>query len=633
MIKFYRFIFLLVFPLCCLSQEKSLLTSQTIPSILKTHANAVIRWDAIAIEVKNFDKMLCTNKRIVTVLNSSGDSKVEAFLHYDENTKIKTMEARVYNANGAEIKKFKERDFEDVSAVSGGTLYSDSRVKYLKYAPLAYPYTVVFETEVEYRSTGFLPGWRPLEGYFTSTENASYAITNSSGVAINTKTNNFEAFGIEKINDLSYRATNLKAIESEAYIPNFETFAPILKATLTNFEMEGVKGYNTNWKDFGQWMNTELILETQELPDQVKNTIRELTSSAKSNLEKAKIVYEYVQHKTRYISVQVGIGGWQPMLASDVDRLGYGDCKGLTNYTKALLNEVGVESYYTVIYGGKNIRDLDATFSSIQGNHVILCLPNDDEYLWLECTSQTAPFGFTANFTDDRNALILTPEGGKIVRTKAYATSENLLDTKATIVLSQDGHIEANIHLKSFGTQYSGHEGVQNKVLKKQKLHYKNYWNTIQNLDLLSMNYINDKDAIMFEETISLKAQKYATKVGERLLLSPNLFNVLSNVPTRYRDRKLPFEIDRGFLDHDEYEIIIPENFEVESLQPEVNLKNQFGEYHYEISKTSAHTLLFKRKFILNKGQYAKEAYEDFRNFWIQINKHDASRIVLIKNA
>ncbi len=55
-----------------------------------------------------------------------------------------------------------------------------------------------------------------------------------------------------------------------------------------------------------------------------------------------------MQDKTRYISVQIGIGGWKPMLADDVNKLGYGDCKGLTNYTKALLEAVDVPSYYTL---------------------------------------------------------------------------------------------------------------------------------------------------------------------------------------------------------------------------------------------------------------------------------------------
>jgi transglutaminase-like putative cysteine protease len=45
--------------------------------------------------------------------------------------------------------------------------------------------------------------------------------------------------------------------------------------------------------------------------------------------KKAKKIYQYLQNKTRYISVQIGIGGFQPVTAADVDRLGYGDCKGI----------------------------------------------------------------------------------------------------------------------------------------------------------------------------------------------------------------------------------------------------------------------------------------------------------------
>ena len=121
-------------------------------------------------------------------------------------------------------------------------------------------------------------------------------------------------------------------------------------------------------------MDDKLLSGTQELPEEVKTEITELTKDASSPIEKAKIVYNYMQNKTRYISIQVGIGGWKPMLAEDVDRLGYGDCKGLSNYTKALLDYVGVTSYYTVVYGGSDIRDIDSDFSSLQGNHAILSI-------------------------------------------------------------------------------------------------------------------------------------------------------------------------------------------------------------------------------------------------------------------
>ena len=46
--------------------------------------------------------------------------------------------------------------------------------------------------------------------------------------------------------------------------------------------------------------------------------------------EKIRVLYRYLQQNHRYISVQVGIGGMQPISASAVYTNGYGDCKGLS---------------------------------------------------------------------------------------------------------------------------------------------------------------------------------------------------------------------------------------------------------------------------------------------------------------
>ncbi|NRA91299.1 MAG: DUF3857 domain-containing protein [Psychroserpens sp.] len=320
-----------------------------IPSELQKNANAVVRSDATNIQIFDIDRMVITNKRIITIFNSSADSKLGAFVYYDKGTNIKKLEARVYNSVGEEIKKIRQRDFVDQSAVSGGTLYSDTRVKYLDYTPVSYPYTMHLETEVEYSTTAFIPSWTPIEGFHTSTQNSSYKIENLTSIPLKVKPMNFEDFNIEKLGEVHYAVKNLKALKYESYSPSFEKFAPKLKVSMEEFMMEGVAGSNSNWNDFGKWMNDKLIAGTQDLPDAVINEVIALTKDAESDIEKAKIVYQYMQGKTRYISVQVGIGGWKPMLASDVERLGYGDCKGLTNYTKAMLDEIGVPNYYTVI--------------------------------------------------------------------------------------------------------------------------------------------------------------------------------------------------------------------------------------------------------------------------------------------
>ncbi|RAJ22519.1 transglutaminase-like putative cysteine protease [Gelidibacter algens] len=639
MIKTCRLFFVLVFPLICLSQEENLVTSHTIPSALLENANAVVRLDDIHIEVESYNKMVYTNKRIVTILNSSGNSKVGTSMGYDENVSIKKMEAKIYNSSGEEIKKFKKNDFEDVSAVDGGTLYSDSRVKYMRYTPTDYPYTVVFETEVEYGYTAYIPRWKPIEGYYISTETSRYSIKYDPSNELNIYKNYFKEFNVlnnSKDGEIYYEAYNLKAIMHEAYSPNLTDVTPYAMINLKNFSYEGYIGNTNDWHSLGQWMHEQLLVGRTEVSEKTKSEIRSLVANMVDPIDKAKAVYQYVQNNTRYISVQEGIGGIQPIDALKVDEVKYGDCKGLSNYTKALLDLVGVESYYTRVYASPdNLVSIKNDFVSFLGqtNHVILNLPYKGENIWLECTSQTSPFGYSANFTDDRDVFVITPEGGKIVRTKVYSALENLLDTKANIIVTENGDMEAKISLNSYGTQYGHHVGIQNSTLKDQTLHYKNYWNYINNVDVGSMTYNNDKDSIVFTENIELTAKKYASQTGDRLLLSPNFFNVLSNVPTRYRDRTLPFEIERGFYDKDDYEISIPENFEVEALQEDTHIKNQFGEYAYSIVKKSEIILSFKRTFILNKGAYAKEDYEAFRNFWLEVVKQDKSRIILIKKS
>jgi hypothetical protein len=94
------------------------------------------------------------------------------------------------------------------------------------------------------------------------------------------------------------------------------------------FKLDNYKGDMSTWKGFGKFIY-ELSKGRDVLPDDIKQQVKSLTARASSDVEKIKILYDYLQKNTRYISIQLGLGGWQPFEATYVAKKGYGDCKAL----------------------------------------------------------------------------------------------------------------------------------------------------------------------------------------------------------------------------------------------------------------------------------------------------------------
>lgn len=187
-----------------------------------------------------------------------------------------------------------------------------------------------------------------------------------------------------------------------------------------------------------------------------QSELDDLIKDCKTDYEKATTIYDYVQSKSRYVSIQLGIGGWKPEAASVVLDKGYGDCKGLTNLTMSLLDAVGIESQYAVVYAGHRIKEINENVVGFQGNHVILNLPNlDGEEYWLECISQQAPFGHIGSFTDDRNVLAVGPKGSKLKHTTTFTHNENKRVSKWNLKVNNDASLSIELTIINNGQYFS----------------------------------------------------------------------------------------------------------------------------------------------------------------------------------
>jgi hypothetical protein len=283
------------------------------------------------------------------------------------------------------------------------------------------------------------------------------------------------------------------------------------------------------------------------------------------------------------------------------------------------------------LYGGNRKQDIQPDFVSMQGNHMILSVPNGENKIWLECTSQDNPFGYQGTFTDDRNVLIVKPEGGEIIRTKIYSDKGNTQVNKGNYSLDENGLFKGAISMVSEGSQYSKKYHVEKMQPTDKEAHYKDYWDNISNLKLNKINFNNDKEKIIFTENLDISAENYSKISENKMIFVVNAFSQYTGSVKRIRNRKTPFEIQRGTNDFDEIEISLPAGFTIESSPQNFELNTKYGDYKTEIINKSATNLVYKRSFFIKKGVYTNKEYDEFRLFMEQVSRNDNAKIILTK--
>lgn len=614
----------------CSAQENY--DTDLIPTALRARANAVIRNQQTTVDMQSPNNVMLSVKMAITILNENGEDNARLVLLYDKNTSIKSIKGEVYNQSGISIGKFTQNDFKDESAVHDFSLFEDSRVKHYLPAVNVYPYTIVYTYEVRNKQNLIIPDWIPKPSNDVSVENSTYTFickpTDKFRIKVQQIANKAEESSNDKQKTITWNVKQLGSQKEEAYGPSWETYFPMVKIAPEQFTYYNYKGSYTSWEELGKWSYDNLLKGRDILPEATIQTIKALVKDEKTDKEKARKIYQYLQNKTRYISVQVGIGGLQPIMAADVDRLGYGDCKALVNYMQSLLSVVGIESYYCVVQAGSIKKDLDPSYASMQqGNHIILCLPLNGDTTWLECTSQKIPFGFLGDFTDDRYVLAWTKDGGKLLKTPKLAAKTNIQLRQAELTLDAQGNVRGNIQTTFTGAQYDNHEHIIGKPLNIQEKLLKEVY-AIDNINFDSINYTQQQTTEPTTiEKLSVQLPKYVPLNNGKFFLPVNAFNIKTAV-SESKNRLLPLYINRGFTDIDTIVYHLPSEIMDNLIPSYKRIENQFGSYMAS-AKLLGDKLIYTRKLTVNEGHFTKNDYSEFFNFMREVNENDRLKLVL----
>jgi len=605
-----------------------------IPEEMKKGMYAVIRSKEIRLDIQSKSSSSFYLRQVITILNQQAKNYAYIKVGYDKLSTIKLLKATVYDASGKEIKKLKQSDINDQSEFDGFSLLSDNRSKSADLRQVAYPYTVETEYEVQFKFLYSAPDFFLYTDDEISIQQLNYSVNYPVDLKPRYKLFKVGEPAIEKLSDgrdqMRWKFEKVIPEKYEKQSVDLEKVVPNIKVSPNEFEFGGYAGNMNTWKGFGLWQ-AKVNQGRAVLPESTKQKVRELIKDAKSKEDKVRLLYEYMQNKTRYVSIQLGVGGLQPFEAKTVDETGYGDCKALSNYMVALLQEAEVRGYYTTIMAGDAEAAVDVDFPSDQSNHVIVAVPNGADTLWLECTSQTKPYGWMGNFTGDRHALMITEQGGVLVKTPSYPAESNTQSRFAEVQLDVSGNALAKIKTTYRGLQYEndGLDFVVNKKFDDQKKWLQNT-TQIPSFDIGKFSMKNSKDKIPSAEVeVELILNRYATVSGKRIFLTPNLMNRSTFIPEKLEQRKTNILRRMAYIDVDTIHYKLPEEIYPEFIPEKVTIKSRFGEYESSF-KVDPGNLIYIRRIKINKGEFPAESYNELVDFYKSINKADNTKMVFM---
>jgi len=629
---------IIFFSLSAMGQDGYSYAVSGIPAEMKENVNVVKRMEVSEFDIIAKDEAVYKYKVAYTFLNKNTMDLEELTISYDNNlTKLTSVKACMYDANGTEIKCFKKRDFEDYAAYSEVSFIIDDRVRYLDMGHYEYPYTIEYSYTINHNGLLFFPAWVPIPTTKMAVESSTFILKKPDNIQILTKQNLLDIEPIISFEDKevsTWKTQFLHPLEVEEVGPFMEDQIPLMFLMPKNFSISGYDGTNDSWQSIGAFFSS---LKSE--PDMVALAstmaiLKERTDSLENTEDIIAEVYRYVQENTRYVSVQLGIGGWQPFPVDYVVDNQYGDCKALTNFTQTLLELMDIPSYYTLINAGSSPRKIDPDFSLPVFNHVFLMIPLESDTMYLECTSSNNPPNFLGTFTDNRYALVVTPEDSKLIKTPAYTPQNNCQSSFTKLTLLPDGNADAHTVFNSLGAKQSALRDLYHYLDGSELEKAINSFFGLRSFEIKKHSFAFDDDwkQSMASLSVDLNIRKFGVKAGNRLLISPMIADLSIKVPEAVEDRQFAVVNRRAYALTDTVEVSLPDGFIIENYEEEaISIDSPFGRFYSEIIPLENKSFQYIRHFELDEFELPANTYEDYRSFLINVNKGIKTQVVLLK--
>jgi Domain of Unknown Function with PDB structure (DUF3857) len=625
MIKIFSGLFFL--SLCTTSHaQNKIYSAVSVPAELKKNAHSVKRDEQIEFEVRSADKAFYRVHSVVTVLNESGKEQLDFTYYSDKFQSLEDVTIQVLDETGKLKSKFTKSDF--AKGANYSELVPDGKLYQLRVPASSFPLTIIEDSEIKYNGIFSYPNYK-LQSPKEAVENSSFTAKVPVDLDMRFRpkgTGIAPAIGSEgKYKTYKWTVNKLPALEHEA--GSVDGYPRILLGP-NKFELDGYEGDQSSWKNFGLWYNS-LVKNDNTLSPAFALEIRKMVNKELPDREKIKFLYSYLQKNFRYVSIQLGIGGLKPFAADFVHTKKYGDCKALSNYMQACLSALNIKSYSAWIEGSNLPSAFDADFPRDYFNHQILCVPLPKDTVWLECTSATNDFAVLGSFTENRQALLLTENGGVLIRTPTSKANENTFNSASRITLNEEGSGVADIMLNisgEFKQEFTHYIFNQGKDRQKKYIVYG--MGFIQPDEFEIKHDKTNRDAATGLTMQLEKIPEFST--GSKMFLSPRIYKFWNYSLPKAENRTQDFYFEYPLIKTDTTIFILPQGFVPETLPKPRNIKFDYGSfttsYSYDEKQKS---IITTARLVLTQHRIPVAQFHEAKKFFNDVLEEYTDKVII----
>ncbi|MDC1068569.1 transglutaminase domain-containing protein [Candidatus Kapabacteria bacterium] len=443
-----------------------------------------------------------------------------------------------------------------------------------------------------------------------------YLLSNSDlKPTINSK-NNFKIY--------TWEMENIPPIKYENFMPYLDDIGIVLNYSSI-----------PDWNYINKWYQ-RLAQKKADDDIEVKQVIKNLFNNNLkdfSDIQKARIIYDYVVNNIRYSSINFRQSGLIPQKASNVINTKIGDCKDVSTLFVSLCNEVGIDANLVLVNTREN-GEKSMPLPSIDFNHCIASLQLNDSDYYIELTSDKLPFAsydfsLKNSITLDINKEVsgikkLDPKTRKsnfVIRN----TVMNLDNSKAEILTKtikaggEAARMRSSFSSLSEVDRFKAMQDAVSGSLPSVKLKELNLDNIGTTQDSVSYSYIYEsKDPY--------------TSIGNMEIIKVPWTDVFefSEIVSQ-ENRKYPLALWMVYnsdFNEENFTINIPDGKKLIEMPNNVSISNEIFDYNISFEQ-KANKLICRRFSKMKSDIVSPEQYSKFKLDFEKIMKADKTQIAI----